>query len=199
MRPLALRVPPPGDQDATVRQFLRRVLERAELGDAAGALELTLVIPLLGEGHQEALLALFVLERHHRLFDIVVVCLELLFEVGGLVVESGEGEADALEFALALDAAPVFGADVDGDLVEDVLVVVVPRQVARLLEAKDVLEGGAFEFGVGEGCDVDERGGLRVGASGAAGGGRGQLIVDEGGPAVFVFHGDGFDHDFHQV
>lgn len=148
VRPLAFRVPAPLDQDAPVGEFLGRVLEGAEFGDAAGALQFALVVPLLGEGHEEAFLALFVLQRDHGLFDVVVVRLKLLFEVGGLVVEPGQGEADALEFALALDAAAMLGADVDGDFVKDVLVVVVAGEMADTLETKDVFECGAFEFGV---------------------------------------------------
>lgn len=155
------------------------------------------MVPLFREGHQEAFLALFVLQRHHGLFDVVVVGLELLFEVRSLVVEAGEREADAFEFALALDAAAMLGADVDGDLVEEVLVMVVAGEAAELFKVEDVFEGGAFEFGVGHGGDVDDGGGFRVDASAAGGGG--QLVVDEGGPAVFVFHSDGLHHDFHEV
>lgn len=197
MRELAFRVAAPGDEDAPVCEFLGRVFEGAEFGDAAGALEFALVVPLFGEGHEEAFLALFVLEGHHGLFDVVVVGLELLFEVGGLVVEAGEGKADAFEFALALDAPPVFGADVDSDFVEDVLVVVSASEVAGLFKAEDVFERSAFEFGVGHGGNVDERGGFRVGASAAGGGG--ELVTDESSPAIFVFYGYGLDHDFHQV
>ena len=197
MRPLAVRVAAPGDEDAPVGEFLGRVFEGAEFGDAARTLELAFVVPLLGEGHEEAFLALFVLERHHCLLDVVVVGFELLFEVAGLVVEAGEGQTDTFEFALALDAAAVFGADVDRDFVEDVLVMVVAGEVAGLFEVEDVFEGGAFEFGVGHGGNVDEGGGFRVGAS-AARGGR-QFVVDERGPAVFVVHGDGFDHNFHEA
>ena len=153
--PRALRVACPGDEDAAIGQVLGGVFEGAELGDAARAGEFAFVVPLLGEGHEEAFLALFVLQRHHRLLDVVVVRLELAFEVRGLVVETREREFDALEFALALHSAAVLGADVDGDGVEEVLVVVVPREAAVLFEAQDVLEGGAFEFCVRHGGDVD--------------------------------------------
>lgn len=149
--PIALGVPSPRDEDAPVGEVLSGVLEGAEFRDAAGAGEFALVVPLLGEGHEEALLALFVLQRDHGLLDVVVVGLELAFEVGGLVVEAGEGEFDGFELARAGDAAAMFGADVDGDSVEEVLVVVVAREAAVLrLEAEDVFEGGAFEVGVGE-------------------------------------------------
>ncbi len=131
--PLALRVAVPRDEDAPVAQFLGAVFEGAEFGDAAGAGQFAFVVPLLGEGHEEAFLALFVLERHHGLFDVVVVGLELLFEVGRLIVEAGQRETDAFELALTLDAAAVLGADVDGDFVEEVLVVVVPGEAAKLL------------------------------------------------------------------
>ncbi|KAL8954442.1 MAG: hypothetical protein Q9193_007244, partial [Seirophora villosa] len=183
--------------DAAVRQLLRRVLEGAEAGHAAGALQLALVVPLLGEGHEEALLALFVLQRHHGLLDVVVVRLELLLQVRGLVVEAREREADPFELALPLDAPPVLGADVDGDFVEEVLVVIVAGEVAYLLEAENVFESGAFEFGVGKGGHVDDRGGFGVGATAARGGG--EFVIDERRPAIFVFHGDGFDHDFHEI
>lgn len=148
VRPLAFRVPAPLHQNTSVGEFLGGVLERAEFGDAAGALQFALVVPLLGEGHEEAFLALFVLQGDHGLFDVVVVRLELLLEVAGLIVESSEGEADALEFALALDAAAVLGADIDGNFVENVLVVVVTSEMAGLLETKDIFQGGAFELGV---------------------------------------------------
>ena len=195
--PLPLLVPVPRHQDAAVGEFLRRVFEGAEFGDAAGALEFTLVIPLFGEGHEEAFLALFVLQRHHGLFDVIVVGFELALEVRGLVVQSRQCESYALEFALALDAAAVLGADVDGDVVEEVLVVVAAAEAAEPFKLDDVFEGGAFEFGVGHGGYVDDGGGFRVGAS-PAGGGR-ELVVDKGGPSVFVFHGDRLDHDFHEI
>ena len=83
------------------------------------------------------------------MFDVVVIGFELLVEVDGLVSEAGEGEADALEFALALDAPAVFGADVDCDGVEEVLVVVVAGETGGLLKTENVFEGGTFEFGVG--------------------------------------------------
>ncbi len=194
--PVPLGVPSPRDEDAPVGEVLSRVLEGAEFRDAAGAGEFALVVPLLGEGHEEALLALFVLQRDHRLLDVVVVGLELAFEVGGLVVEAGEGELDGFELAGAGDAAAVLGADVDGDGVEEVLVVVVAREAAVLrLEAEDVFEGGAFEVGVGERGEVDER----VFRVGGAGMGAREFIADEGFPAVFVFGRDGFDHDFEEI
>lgn len=197
VRPLAFGVAAPCDEDASVGEFLGGIFEGAELGNTAGALELAFVVPLFREGHEEAFLAFFVLERHHCLFDVVVVGLELLFEVRGLVVEAGEGEANAFEFALALDAPAVLGADVDCDFVEDVLVVVVAGEVADPFEAEDVFERDAFEFGVGHGGDVDE--GSRFGVGASAAGGGGELVTDESGPAVFVFYGDGLDHDFHQI
>lgn len=197
VRPLPLRVALPRGQDAAVRQLLGRVLEGAEAGHAAGALQLSLVVPLLGEGHEEALLALFVLQRHHGLLDVVVVRLELLLQVRGLVVEAREREADPFELALPLDAPPVLGADVDGDFVEEVLVVIVAGEVAYLLEAENIFESGAFEFGVGKGGHVDDGGGFGVGATAAGGGG--EFVIDERRPAIFVFHCDGFDHDFHEI
>lgn len=156
------------------------------------------MIPLLGEGHEEAFLTLFVLQRDHGLLDVVVVGLELAFEVGGLVVEAGEGEFDGFELAGAGDAAAMLGADVDGDGVEEVLVVVVAREAAVLgLKAENVFESGAFKVGVGERGEVDER--VGVFGVGGAGVGAGELVADEGFPAVFIFGRDGFDHDFEEV
>ena len=106
------------------------------------------MVPLFGEGHEEAFLAFFVLQGDHGLLDVVVVGFELLVEIDGLVRETGEGEADAFEFAGALDAAAMLGADVDGDGVEEVLVVVVAGEAAGLFEVEDVFEGGAFELRV---------------------------------------------------
>lgn len=197
MLPLAFGVAVPCDEDASVGQFLGAVFEGAEFGDPAGAGEFAFVVPLFGEGHEEAFLALFVLERHHGLFDVVVVCLELLFQVGRLIVEAGERETDAFELALTLDTAAMLGADVDGDFVEEVLVVVVTSEAADLLQPKDVFECGAFELGVGKGGEVDDGSGFGVGASSARVGG--EFIVHNIGPAIFVLNGDGFDHDFHEV
>lgn len=160
---MTLAVAAPGNQYPAVGELLGRVFERTEFGHAAGALEFALVVPLFGEGHQEPFLALLVLQRHHGLLNVVVVCLELLFEVDGLVVETGEGETDAFELALALDAPAVFGTDVNCDGVEKVLVVVVAGDAAGLLEAENVFKGGTLEFGVGHGGDVDD--GVGVGIS----------------------------------
>lgn len=107
------------------------------------------MIPLFGEGHQEAFFAFFVLQSHHCLLDVVVVGLELLLEVGGLVIEACKGKADTFELTLALDTAAMFGSDVNGDGVEKVLIIVVAREPACLFEAKNVFEGSALEFGVG--------------------------------------------------
>ena len=195
--PLAFGVAVPGDQDAAVGEFLGAVFERAEFGDAAGPGEFAFVVPLFGEGHQEAFLALFVLQRHHCLLNVIVVGLELLFEVGGLVVEAGEGETDAFELALTLNATAVLGADVDGDFVEEVLVVVVPSETANVLKPQNVLERGTFELSVGKGGEIDDGSGFRVGASSPRVGG--ELIVHNCSPAVFIFHGDGFHHDLHEI
>lgn len=196
--PLALvRVTLPRRQDAAVRQLGGRVFKGAEARHAAGALELALVVPLLGEGHEKTLLALFVLQRHHCLLDVVVVRLELLLQVRGLVVETREREADPFELALPLDTSPVLRTDVDGEFVEKVLVVVVPRKVSNALKPENVFERGAFELRVGEGGHVDDGGGFGVGATAAGGGG--EFVVDKGRPAVFIFNGDGFNHDFHEV
>ena len=197
LSPLALVVALPIDEDAAVREVLGRVFEGAELGHAAGALEFAFVVPLLGEGHEEAFLALLVLQRDHGLLDVVVVGLELLVEVEGLVGEAGEGQADAFEFARALDAPPVLGADVDGDGVEEVLVVVVPGQSARLFELEDVFERGALQLRVAHRGDVDQRVGFGVGAAFAAAGG--ELVSDEIVPAHVFFRVDRLDHDFHEV
>ena len=78
--PLRLWVACPRDEHALLRERARAVLEATELRHAAGASELALVVILLREGHEEALLALGPLERDHCLFDIVVVALELLVE-----------------------------------------------------------------------------------------------------------------------
>ena len=197
MLPLAFGVAVPCHEDAAVGQFLRAVFEGAEFGDAAGACQFAFVVPLFGEGHQEPLFALFVLQRDHGLFDVVVVRLELLFEVGGLVVEAGKGEANALELPLTLDAAAVFGTDVDGDFVKKVLIMVVTGKAADLLEPKDVLEGGTFELGVGKGGQVDDGSGFGVGTSSMRVGR--EFIVNNNGPTVFVFHGDWLHHDFHEI
>lgn len=57
LAPVALGNARPRDQHALVGQGAGRVLEGAELGDAAGALELALVVVLLGEGEEETFLA----------------------------------------------------------------------------------------------------------------------------------------------
>lgn len=57
LTPVALGDARPRDQHALVREGAGRVLEGAELGDAAGALELALVVVLLGEGEKETFLA----------------------------------------------------------------------------------------------------------------------------------------------
>ena len=196
--PGALRVAGPGDEDAAVGQVLGGVFEGAELGHAAaGAGQFALVVPLLGEGHQEAFFALFVLQRDHGLLDVVVVRFQLAFEVCGLVVEAAECEFDGFEFFLSLDSSAVFGADVDCDGVEEVLVVVVPGETAVLFEAEDVFEGGAFQFCVGHGGDVDQGVGFGVCRVFMRGGG--EFVADERIPAIFIFHGDWFDHDLHQI
>lgn len=123
------------------------------------------MIPLFGEGHQEAFLALFVLESHHCLFNVVVVSLQLLLEVDSLVVEAGESKANSFEFALALDASAVFGTDVNSDGVEKVLVVIVTCYTIASLKLEYVFEGCALEFGVGHCCDIDEGIGFGVGAA----------------------------------
>ena len=135
---LAVGVAGPGEEDAAVGQLLGGVLEGAEFGDAARAGEFALVVPLLGEGHEEAFLALFVLQRYHCLLDVIVVGLELAFQVDGLVVQPGEGKADGFEFPLPLHAAAVFRADVDCDGVQEVLVVVVAGEAADVFQAEDV-------------------------------------------------------------
>ena len=155
------------------------------------------MVPLLRKGQEEALLALFVLQRHHGLLDVVVVRLELLVQIDRLVIEAGEREPDAFELALTLDAASVLGADVDGDGVEEVLVVIVAGKAAGAFEFEDVFEGGAFEFRVGHRGDVDDGVGFGVGAA-FTGAGR-EFVADKSVPSVFVFHGDGLDHDFHEV
>lgn len=119
------------------------------------------MVPLFGEGHQKAFLALLVLESHHCLFNVVVVGLQLLLEVDSLVIEAGEGKANPFEFALALDSSTVFGTNVNCDGVEKVLVVVVTCYTIASLKLEYVFEGCALEFGVGHRCDVDE--GIRFG------------------------------------
>ena len=123
------------------------------------------MIPLFGKGHQKAFLALFILQSHHCLFNVVVVGLQLLLEVDSLVVEAGEGEADSFEFALALDASAVFGADVNRDSVKKVLIVVVACYTIASLKPEYVFEGCALEFGVRHCCDIDEGVSFRVGAA----------------------------------
>lgn len=57
LAPVALGDPLPGDEDALVREGAGRVLVRAELGDAAGAEEVALVVVLFGEGEEETFFA----------------------------------------------------------------------------------------------------------------------------------------------
>ena len=194
---LPLDKPGPRKEDTAVGQILGRIFVGAEFGHAAGASELAFVVPLLGEGHEEAFLALFVLEGHHGLLDVVVIRLELALKIDGLVIEAGQGQTYGLKLALALDSAPVLGADVDSDGVEEILVVVMPSEAADLFKAKYVLEGGAFEFRVRHRGQVHHGVCFGVGTLPAAAGG--ELVTDEDLPAVFILHRDGLDHDVHQV
>lgn len=80
LTPVALGDARPRDQHALVREGAGRVLEGAELGDAAGALELALVVVLLGEGEKETFLAiggglskdLLACENHQRWEETLV-------------------------------------------------------------------------------------------------------------------------------
>lgn len=145
---MPLAVAAPRDENSAIRELLGRVFEGAEFRDTAGALEFTFVIPLFGERHEEALFAFLILQCHHCLLNVVVVCFELLFEIGGLVVKAHEGESNALEFALALDAAAVLGTDVNCDRVKEVLVMIMACETVAFFESKDVFEGCALEFRV---------------------------------------------------
>ena len=163
--PLALGVALPGHEDAAVGQVLGRVFEGAELGHPAGPLQFALVVPLLGEGHQEAFFALFVLERHHGLLDVVVVRLELLFQIGGLVSETGEGEIDRLELFVALNTSAMFGAYVNCNGIEQILVVIVASETATLLEVEDVLKSSALQLCIAHRSNVSNGAGFCVRAT----------------------------------
>ena len=162
--PLTLTVAGPGNKDAAVGEFLRRVLERAEFGDATGALELAFVIPLLSEWHEEAFLAFLVLQCYHGLLNVVVVGFKLLFQVCGLIIETSKGEANSLELTLTLDAAAVLGPDIYCNFVKEILIVVMASKAAKLFKAENVFEGDAFELGIGHRGDIDEGVGFRVSA-----------------------------------
>lgn len=131
------------------------------------------------------------------MLDVVIVCLELLLEIQSLIVETGECQTYAFELTLALHPSSMFGADVYRDGVEEVLIVVVAGDAASLFETEDVFESGALEFRVGHGGDVDDGVRVRVSTPFAATGR--ELLTNEVFPSVLVFHGDWFDHDFHQV
>lgn len=155
------------------------------------------MVPLFSKRHQESFLALFVLQGDHGLLDVIIICLELLLQVQGLIVETRERKTYALELTLALNASPMFGTDVNCDGIEEILIVVVAGDAAGLLEAEDVFESGALQFGVGHGCNVDDGVGIRVSTSFAATGG--ELLPNEVFPPVLVLHGNRFDHDLHEV
>jgi hypothetical protein len=149
--PRALRVAVPRNQNALLSEVTGRVLEGAKAVGAAGGFEFAHVVVLAGEGEKELLLALFGLQRYHGLLDIVVVRLELLLEEVGFLVQRSERRAHAFHLTRALHPAPVLGADVDCDRVEQVLVVVVGRDAACALELDHVfqtvlLESGIIEF-----------------------------------------------------
>lgn len=95
----------------------------------------------------------------------------------------------------------MLSANIDGNGVEEILVMVMSRKTAEAFELEDVFKGGAFELGVGEGGEVDE--GVFGGVGGAfalGGGGAGREFGrDDLGPARFVVVGNGLDHDFHEV
>ena len=91
----------------------------------------------------------------------------------------------------------MFGPDVYRDGVEEVLIVVVTGDAAGLFETEDVFESGPLEFRIGHGGDVDDGIGVRVSASFATSGG--ELLTNQVFPPVLVFHGDWFDHNFHEV
>ena len=74
--------------------------------------------------------------------------------MGRLFVEAAERVADGFEFAGARDAPAVLCADVDGDGVEEVLVVVVFCEAAHGFELDYVFEGCAFEVWVGHAAEV---------------------------------------------
>ena len=94
--PLPFAVPAPLDQDAFVGERAGRVFVGAELERATGALQFTFMLPLFAKGHDEAPLSLFVLQCHHGLFDVVVVCLELLLQIDCLLVKPRQSGLDIL-------------------------------------------------------------------------------------------------------
>jgi hypothetical protein len=138
--PRGLGVSAPRHQDALLGEVARRVLETAEAVGAPCGLEFAHVVVLACEREEELLLALLRLQRYHGLLDVVVVALELLLEEVRLLVERGECGAYALHLACALHASSVFGADVDCDGVEQVLVVVVWGDAAGALKLDHVLQ-----------------------------------------------------------
>lgn len=78
---MALAVPAPRYEDAAIGELLGGILEGTEFGHAAGALQFAFVVPLFSKRHEKSFLALFVLQGDHGLFDVIVVCLELLLEI----------------------------------------------------------------------------------------------------------------------
>lgn len=163
--PLTLAVSLPGHEYTAVGKILGGVLEGAKLRHPTGTLEFALMVPLLGERHQEAFLAFLVLESHHGLLDVVVVRFELLFQIRRLVSEASERKTDSLEFFVTLNASTMFGAYVDCDSIQQILVVVVAGETAILLEVEDVLESGALELGITHRDNVRDGTGFRVSAT----------------------------------
>lgn len=148
--PLALVVARPRDEDALFGQVAGRVLEGAEAVLAPAVLELALVVVLAGKGQEELLLALLGLQRDHGLFNVVVVGFELRLKEMRLLVEGSQRSAHAFQFLGALDTSSVLGADVDGDGVEEVLVVVRVRDAAGALKLNHVLQAVLFQCSVVE-------------------------------------------------
>lgn len=195
--PLSLGVALPRHQDTAIGQGTSRVLVGAKLEHLARFLKLALVIPLLGEWHQESLLSLLVLQRDHGLFNVVVVGFELLIQVEGLVVKAGRSQPCTFQLSLSLDSSAVFGPDVNSDGIQEILVVVVPSDLAVLLEKKDILKSGALELRVAHRSDVDQGAGFTVGTSSRII--RVQLLSYQHLPPLFIFVARRLDHDIHQV
>lgn len=200
--PLPLGISAPAHQHTLLRKVPRAVLEASELGHAPALLELSLVVVLLAERHQEPLLALgLLLQRDHRLLDVVVVALELAVQPLRFLLQRRERRAHVVHFARALETSTVLGPDVERDFVQKVLVLVRPGDAPCAFESEDVFEGGAFELSVTECCDVEKGGPVSVRVRTLLGVSPllCELVVDEGRPLVFVVGGDGANHYVKQV
>lgn len=195
--PLSLQVPFPMDQHALFGQVASRIFVTAKFEGAASALKLTFMVPLLGEGHDESLLAFLALEGDHGLLDIIIVCLELLFKIHGLLVQPGKSRAHAFQFSLPLDSSAMFRSDVHCYRVQQVLIVVSPRQSSHSFQLEDVLQGNAFQVAVAQRADVNVSAGLSICATFSAF--RPEFVLDKRFPAILVFHRHWSDKNIKEI